>query len=84
MTAKQKAKELVNMYYSYAKTQEEAIQMVDNVLLTTLCQKIDDLHLNALVNGDMDDNFIKPSIQVLKWWQEVAYEVSLLKLKLPV
>jgi len=74
-----KAKELVNMYYAYAKTQEEAIQMVDNVLLTTMCQKIDDLHTNTVISGDMDENFVKPSIQVLKWLQEVAYEVSKLK-----
>lgn len=84
MDAKQKAKELVNMYYAHAKTQEQAIQLADNAILTTMCQKIDDLHMNAVIRGDMDENFVKPSIQVLKWWQEVAYEVSQLKLKLPV
>lgn len=82
MEPKQKAKELVNMYYSYAKTQLEAIQLVENVLLNTICQKIDDIHRNVVERGDMDENYVKPSIQGLKWWQEVACEVESLKMKM--
>lgn len=74
MEPKQKAKELINMYYSYAKTQLEAIQLVENVLLNTICQKIDDMHRNVVERGDMDENYVKSSIQGLKWWTEVAVE----------
>lgn len=84
MTAEKKAKELVNMYYAHAKTQEEAIRMADNAVFTTMCQKIDDLHLNTVLRGDMDENFVKPSIKVLKWWQEVASELQEIKNKIPV
>ena len=84
MTAEEKAKELVNMYYSHSRTQEQAMQLVDEAILTTMCQKIDDLHENTVIRGDMDENFVKPSIKVLKWWQEVANEVQKLKIKLSV
>lgn len=84
ISAEEKAKELVNMYYAHAKTQEEAIQMADNAILTSICQKIDELHENVVIRNDMDKDYVKPSIKILKWWQSVACEVSRLKSKLPV
>lgn len=84
MTAPDKAKELVNMYYTHARTQEQAIDMADKSVLTTMCQKIDKLHIATVKNGEMDENFVKPSIEVLKWWQEVSSELQKLRDKIPV
>lgn len=76
LTAELKAKQLVNMYYAHSKTQNEAIQIVDGVLLRTLCQKIDSLHDHIFNRKDFDDALIKSQIQELKRWHEVCCEVS--------
>jgi len=83
MTPEEKAKELVNMYYNHAKSQREAIAMADNVLLTRLCQDIDDLASKA-ENGADDYPVILSRIKQLKYWQEVAYHVAEIKNRLPV
>lgn len=84
MTPQEKAKELVNMYYSHAKTQAEALQMVDNILLGTLCERIDSLHGHVFFRKDFDIALIESAIQQLKWWQEVAYEIQQLRINLQV
>jgi hypothetical protein len=84
ITPQDKANELVNMYYAHSKTQAETISIVENVLLNSLCQKIDSLHIHVFISQDFDDELIKSSIQQLKWWQEVSCEVGKLKDKLPI
>ncbi len=76
MEAEQKAKELINMHYRHCSSQQEAIDYVDKVLLTTLCQKIDSLHNHVFHVKDFDLPLIESSIQQLKYWQEVAYELQ--------
>ena len=84
MESKDKARELVNMYYNHSTSQAEAIRMVEGVLLTTLCQIIDSLHGHVFFRRDYDEELMKTGINNLKWWQEVAYEVQQIKMKLPV
>ncbi len=84
MEPKDKASELINEYYTYAKSEREAISMVENVILTTLCQKIDSLDGHVFFRKDFDEDLIKSSIKGLKYWQEVACEVEQRKKNLPV
>lgn len=83
--AEQKATELINMYYGYgARTQLAAIEEVERIVLTRLCQEIDDMHIHIVLAGDYDVNIVKPSIQKLKFWQEVAASLQQFKHKIPV
>jgi hypothetical protein len=73
MNAEIKANELVNMNYGYCKTQAEAIQLTDKNILTRLCQEIDDWHIHK---DEWDFELTKSRLQQMKYWQEVAVEVS--------
>lgn len=84
MTAEAKAKELINMYYDHSKSQKQAIDICENVVLTTLCQKIDSLHDHVFHRKDFGQPLMESAIKHLKWWQEVASELQKLKDKLPV
>lgn len=75
----EKAKDLVNKYYSFANNQLDAIQMVDNVVLTTLCQKIDSLDGHVNIKGDFDMQEIKDRVSEMKYWQLVAVELQNIK-----
>jgi menaquinone-dependent protoporphyrinogen IX oxidase len=81
MTAKEKAKQLVNMYYSHSKTQLQAVEICEKVVLTTMCQQVDSLHGHL---GDYDKALIVSSINQLKWQQEIAVELQRIKNKIPV
>lgn len=80
----QKANELINMYYNHSNSQAEAIDIVDRVLLATICEKIDSLHGHVFFRKDFDLDLIGSSIQHLKYWQEVASEVQKAKDRLLV
>ena len=84
MEANQKAQELINQYYGYTKSQKEAIQAVDEVLLTRLCQDIDNLHGHHVIKKDYDEALVISAINSLKYWQEVAVEVKNISNKMPV
>ena len=49
MTAKEKARQLVNLYYSHSKTQLQAIEICERIVLTEMCKQVDSLH------GHLDD-----------------------------
>jgi len=84
MTPEEKAIGLINMYYNHSKSQHEAIIMVEEVLLTGFCQKVDSLHNHVFNTKDFDEALIKSSIQQLKYDQEIAYHVRQIKNKLPI
>lgn len=85
MDAEQKAKELINMYYGCNDTNQlGAIEMVERVLLGTLCEKIDSLHSHVFIRKDFDLPLIESQIQQLKNWQEVAAELQNIKTALLV
>jgi len=84
MTPEQKSLELINMYYNHSKSQKEAIGICNEVVLKTICQKIDSLHSHVSIKRDYDEALIMSSINQLKYWQEVAYYLQKAELKLPV
>jgi hypothetical protein len=84
ITSKEKAKQLINMYYANASSQIEAIEISERVVLTTLCQIIDSLHGHIFYINDFDFELTKSQIGVLKSWQEVAAELQNIKTALPV
>jgi len=84
MTAKEKAKQLVNLYYSHSKTQLQAIEICERIVLTEMCQQIDSFHGHVCVSDDYDKALTISSINQLKWQQELALELQRLKNKVPV
>jgi menaquinone-dependent protoporphyrinogen IX oxidase len=83
MTAQEKARELVNTYYGHSKSQLEAIEICERIVLTNLCQQTDSLHSHACIQEDYDNSLILSSIRQLKYQQEIALELSRMKNKLP-
>jgi hypothetical protein len=85
MTPEQKAKELINTYYGCNNTNQlGAIEMVERVLLGTICERIDSLHSHVVIRNDYDLELIKSSINQLKSWQEVAVEIDNIKMAIPI
>lgn len=84
MTANEKARELINMYYGHSRSQLEAIEICERVVLTTMCQKIDSLHGHVFFRNDYDEALIKSAILQLKWQQEIAFELASIKNQIPV
>ena len=86
ITPKEKARQLVNQYYGYdgINNQREAIEEVERIVLTSFCQQTDSLHGHVIVKDDYDMGLIKSAIIQLKWQQELAYELHLLKMALSV
>ena len=86
ITPKEKARQLVNQYYGYdgINNQREAIESVERIVLTTMCQQIDSLHGHSIISDDYDLPLIKSSITQLKYQQEIAYELGQLKNALQV
>lgn len=80
MTAIEKAKDLVNMYYNHTATQKQAIETAERVVLSTLCKEIDSFHaaINRRENA-FDDVLVLSTVKRLKNWQEVAVELQALK-----
>ena len=83
-TAAEKAKELVNTYYGHSKSQLEAIEICERIILTNFCQQVDSLHGHVFVHEDYDRALIISSIKQLKWQQEIALELSRMKNKIKV
>jgi hypothetical protein len=77
--AELKAKDLVNQYYNHAKSQHEAIEIVERIVLTRLSQDIDSLHDHIFIRQDFDRPLIDSAIKGLKFWQEVAAELQRMK-----
>lgn len=85
ITPEEKAKQLINTYYGCNNTNQlGAIEMVERVLLGTLCERIDNLHGHVFHTGDYDLDLIKSSILQLKNWQEVCVELDRIKRAIPV
>ncbi len=84
ITPNEKARQLINMYYTNASSQLEAIEISERVVLTTLCQAIDSLHGHLFFRNDFDFELTKSQIKQLKNWQEVAAELQNIKTALPV
>lgn len=85
MTAEQKARELINTYYGCNDTNQlGAIEMVERVLLGTICERIDNLYGHINYQKDYDAELINSAINQLKSWQEVAVELGKFKDQIPV
>lgn len=82
MTPEEKARELVNQYYGHSRNQLQAIETVERVILTRMCQDIDSLHSHLFFRNDFDFELTKSEINQLKNWQEVAYELQNMKRKI--
>jgi len=81
MTAKEKARQLVNLYYSHSKSQSQAIEICERIVLAEMCKQVDSLHGHL---ADYDKALIVSSINQLKWQQEIAVELGRIKNKIPV
>lgn len=85
MEAEQKATELINSYYGYGSvTQLDAIEEAQRSVLTGLCKRIDDTNSQVVIGNDYDIRLVKPLIQDLKNWQEVAAALQEARNKIPV
>jgi hypothetical protein len=74
ITPKEKAAELVNMYYnSTAKSQQEAVRMAENAIFTRMCQEVDDIDIHI---NEWDFDLVKSRLKILKWNQEIAAELQ--------
>lgn len=75
MKAPEKARELVNQYYGYSQTQNEAISKVEKIILTSLCQQVDGLYFH-LQKGDYDMPLVRSAVRQMKFNQEIAAELQ--------
>lgn len=83
MTPEEKARELINMHYTHAISQKEAIAMVDRVILTRFCQEVDDID-SKINSKEYDYPLVIARIKELKYWQQVAHHVAEIKNKQPI
>jgi len=85
MTPQEKARQLVNMYYSHSKSQLQAVEICERVVLTEMCQQVDSLHGHVCGKDSYyDKDLIISAINQLKNQQEIAVELGRIKNKIPV
>jgi len=84
MKAKEKARQLVNIYYSHSKSQLQAIEICERIVLTEMCQQVDSLHDHTIIKNDYGKELIISYINQLKNQQEIAIELQRMKNKVPV